>query len=567
MTLRTISPRLVAVTLLASVIALVMTLATTTATAQTRTKTTATKTITASSGLTRPTYSYFPSASTTDGRFLSLVGTGLNSMAGDIVEFGIGLPGSTDSLRLGFFDGETSGRWDLGTTQLEFKLYADSAANGTGTTLLATYYGSSMVDNGWYDVTLPLSAAAKTSDTIYFYRMVVRLTDTTTKSWSNFKIRTNGSAMMLPLAFSFAVPLFTTQDAQILYPNYPAQTSTTYDGTWTFNMWIPEGMEDLEVWDGDMDFGSYDGVKKDTDDVDTPNRVPAWSTSSVARSEGVSASNDYIIVNNVRSTTTRMTGQPADDNHNAWYRRSPSVEHDVVDPNGTTYLNSNPSGNLEWERFRISTILTTASDYDYVATVLPRGNYKIRLRGMDLGNLNAWRVWFNMAGSLDSAALANGGARDTDGPTATNFRTLPLFVGVDSAGNPIDALVPATPSLGGVGNVNYWQNQNNTWPVATITVGGITYTREQARAILNGNTNDRAKQVARQLIAAKLNILAGNNSSCIYQVVADAEAWLVSYPIGSANPNWTTGRPIHDALENYNNGRSSCATYRRIGLD
>jgi hypothetical protein len=567
MSLRFNSPRFSILTVAASVAMLLMLAVAPAADAQTRTKTTASKTIKASSTLTRPSYSYFPSASPTDGRFLSLVGAGLNSMAGDIVEFGIGLPASTDSLRLGFFDGETSGRWDLGTTELEYKLYADSAADGSGTTLLATYRGSSMFDNGWYSVTLPLSAAAKTSDTIYFYRIVVRLTDTTTKTWSNFKVRTNGSAMMLPRAFSFAVPLFTTQDAQTLYPNYPAQTSTTYDGTWTFNMWIPDGVEDMEVWDGDMDFGSYDGVKKDTDDVDTPNAVPAWCMSSVARAEGVATSSDYILTNGVRSTTTRMTGQPADDNYNAWYRRSPSVEYDVVDPNGTTYTNSNPSGNLEWERFRISTILTAASDYDYVATVLPRGNYKIRLRGMDLGNLNAWRVWFNMSGSLDSVALANGGARDTDGPTATNFRMMPLFVGVDSAGNAIEALVPATPSLGGVGNINYWQNQNNTWPVASITIGGITYTREQARAILVGNTNDRSKQVARQLIAAKLNILSGNNSSCIYQVIADAEAWLRTYPINSASPNWTTGRPIHDALESYNNGRSTCATYRRTGLD
>jgi hypothetical protein len=532
--------------------------------AQGGTRKSATKSIKATaSGTTRYAgFSYFPTASTTDGRMISLVGANFQSMSGGSVEFGIGLPASADSLRIGIFDGETGGRWDFGSTELEYRLYADSTANGDGIPLLYTWYGHNMVDNGWYNLVLPLSNAARSSDTIYFYRLVVTLSNTSTRTWSNFKIRTNGSAMMLPRAFSFAVPLFTTGDAQILYPNYPSTTSTTYDGTWAFNISVPDAIEDFEIWDGDMDYGSYDAAQKDTNDSDTPDSIPSWARNTAAVGEGTASTSDYAIINGVRSTTIKMTGAPADDNQNTWYRRSPSVTYTLEDPNGIVYTNGNPSGNLEWERFRISTIMTAASDYDYFTNVLPAGTYKVRMTGMDLGNLNAWRFWYSNIGAMDTVTAAGDATtsrKDTEGPSTSSYRGHPVMVGVDSAGNAIAALVPSSPSIGGVGTTNYWQNNNTYWPIEVITVGGITYTRSQAKSILNGLTNDRSKQVARQLIAAKLNILSGNSSSCIYQTIADAEAWLRVYPINCAAPNWTTGRPIHDELERYNKGQLSCA--------
>lgn len=536
--------------------------------AQGGTRKSATKGIKATaSGTTRYVgYSYFPTASTTDGRFISLVGANFQSMTGGSIEFGIGLPASTDSLRIGIFDGETGGRWDFGTTELEYNLYADSTANGDGMPLLYTWRGSNMVDNDWHNIVVPLSAAARSADTVYFYRLVVTLTNNSARTWSNFKIRTNGSAMLLPRAFSFAVPLFSTGDAQILYPNYPSTTGTTYDGTWTFNISIPEAVEDIEVWDGDMDYGAYDASYSDTNDVDTPDSIPSWARNTAAVGEGAASTNDFAVIGGVRSTSRRMTGAPADDNMNAWYRRSPSVEYELVDPNGTVFYNGNPSGNLEWERFRVSTIATAASDYDYLTTVLPVGNYKLRMRGMDLGNLNAWRLWYSGVGAMDTAtatADATGSRKNTEGPSTSSYRSHPLIVGVDSAGNAIAALVPSGGSLGGVGSVTYWQNTNTHWPIDAITVGGITYTRTQARAIMTGLTNDRARQVARQLIAAKLNVLSGNSSSCIYQTIEDAETWLRANPIGGSNPNWTTGRPIHDELDRYNRGQLSCAPAMR----
>jgi hypothetical protein len=515
-------------------------------------------------------YCYFPSSSTTDGRFLSIATSNVYAMSGSAIEFGIGLSGSSDSLRIGIFDGETGGKWDLGNAELEYKLYADSTANGDGMPLLYTWRGNNMTDNGWFDVTVPHSAAARSSDTVYFYRLVVSMVNTNSKSWSNFKLRTNGSAMLLPRAFSYSVPLFTTADAAIIYPNYPSTATTTYDGSWTFYLSIPEAVEDIEVWDGDLDYGSYNGAYRDTNDADTPDSIPSWGNNGVAVAEGVGTSSEFIVSNGARSTTTRTTGFPADDNANAWYRRSPSVEYQLEDPNGTVYRNGNPSGNLEWERFRVSTIATSASDYDYLTTILPRGNYKIKLSGMDLGNLNAWRIWYSALGTTDTVtALGNAttSRKDMNGPSSSSYRSYPVLVGVDSGGNPVLPIIPSTPAMGGVGNLNYWKNNNTSWPLEVITVGGVTYTRSEARAILNGLTNDRSKQLAQQLIATKLNILAGNNSSCIYETVAAAEAWLVSYPIGCSSPNWSTGKPLYDALETYNKGQSGCASYYRGSLN
>lgn len=542
--------------------------------AQGRTKITATKALKSTSNANSSIrYSYFPTSSTTDGRMVSIVGANLQAMTGEAVEFGIGLPGTTDSLRIGIFDGETGGTWDLGTNELVFRLYADSTANGTGTTLLGTYNGSDMTDNGWYNITSAVNAAARSTDTVYFYRLVVELSDATTKTWSNFKLRTNGTAMFLPRAFSFSVPMFTSTEAQIIYPNYPSTTTTTYDGTWQFNLAVAEPVEDLEIWDGDMDYGSADGVYYDTDDADTPNdSVPTWGRNGVARTEGVATSNDFIVVNGVRSTTTRMTGAPADDNANAWYRRSPSVEYTVQDPNGTNYRNANPSGNLEWERFRISTVATSASDYDYLASVLPTGTYKINLSGMDLGNLNAWRMWYSMIGTMDSSTALGStsvSARNTSGPSTSSFRSHPVLLAVDSSGASLPAILPTLALIGGVGNTNYWKNSGTAWPVTVITVGGRTYSKSQAQALYAGTSFDIAKLLARQLIAAKLNVLNNNASDCIYQTIKDADTWLAAHPIGGSHSVSTilSGLSLRNQLSLYNAGSLSCASYHQASLD
>jgi hypothetical protein len=536
-----------------------------------------TTTSTSTSSSSSSTYTFFPSASTRDGRFLSIAGAGLQSLAGDAIEFGIGMPLGADTVRVDIFDGETGGIWDLGTTPLVYELYADPSGEGLGLAKLGEWSGATMKDNDWSTIVVVSAPEAKADDGSFFYRLVVRMSDPAQKAWSNFKIRTNGTAMLLPRAFSFAVPLFTEREARIIYPNYPLLTESTYDGTWTFNMDVAAAVEEIEVWDGDMDYGSITGAQSDTDDPNTPNvGVPAWATATPAVAEGVAAGTDYILdpLTNIRSTVTKATGTPADDNGNAWYRRSPAVEYDLVDPNGTTYRNANPSGNLEWERFSISTVATEDASYDHLASVLPGGVYGIRMRGMDIGNLNAWRMWYRLLGSTTSATASGSASTDgfdgtTSGSTSGtsngvakgNYKTMPVVVGVDENGNPVDLIVPTEISIGGTGTIGYWKTHPESWPVAMITVGGITYSKDQALEML-GYGGDKSTILAKQLIAAKLNVMVGNSASCIAAEITAADAWLVTYPIGCANADWTTGGPLHDRLEEYNQGLLPCAQHR-----
>jgi hypothetical protein len=71
--------------------------------------------------------------------------------------------------------------------------------------------------------------------------------------------------------------------------------------------------------------------------------------------------------------------------------------------------------------------------------------------------------------TVTAAGDATTSRKDTEGPSTSSYRGHPVMVGVDSAGNAIAALVPSTPSIGGVGTTNYWQNNNTYWPIEGIT--------------------------------------------------------------------------------------------------
>ena len=110
------------------------------------------------------------------------------------------------------------------------------------------------------------------------------------------------------------------------------------------------------------------------------------------------------------------------------------------------------------------------------------------------------------------------------------FDTVESFLGIPAAG------CPAGPSS--------WE-VNDVWPVSTITMGGITYTMEQAQAILvTKHRGDETIKVAYEVIAAKLNLLTGSGdfvpefnprqwAQDISGFIADADAWLFENPLGS----------------------------------
>jgi hypothetical protein len=112
----------------------------------------------------------------------------------------------------------------------------------------------------------------------------------------------------------------------------------------------------------------------------------------------------------------------------------------------------------------------------------------------------------------------------------------------------------------GTGTPGYWKNHPEAWPVDTITVGGVIYTKDQA--IANMNTpggGDKTYNMFSQLVAAMLNVAIGNDDSCIASTITAANAWLATNPLGSnvrANSAaWQSeGSVLHSTLDAYNNG-------------
>jgi hypothetical protein len=124
--------------------------------------------------------------------------------------------------------------------------------------------------------------------------------------------------------------------------------------------------------------------------------------------------------------------------------------------------------------------------------------------------------------------------------------------------------VPCTAA--GTATIGYWKNHPDAWPVQSVALGAGTVTKAQALAILGmPPRGDATRILAVQLIAAQLNVAAGNASSCIAATVAQANALLVTYPVGSNLRTSTAAGAAAVALgatlDQYNNGLL-CAPHR-----
>ena len=166
---------------------------------------------------------------------------------------------------------------------------------------------------------------------------------------------------------------------------------------------------------------------------------------------------------------------------------------------------------------------------------------------------------------------ANVGADDTidsDGVTDNMGNSVATVVLTDaqswSADTDFGFWVPPV-TQPGTGTPGYWKNHPEAWPVSVITVGGVQYTKEQALEYLNAVGKDRTLTMFSSLVPAKLNVLVGNDSSCVQSTIDAADAWLATYPLGSgvhaASLAWKRGEPLHRLMDNYNNGML-CAPHR-----
>ena len=113
------------------------------------------------------------------------------------------------------------------------------------------------------------------------------------------------------------------------------------------------------------------------------------------------------------------------------------------------------------------------------------------------------------------------------------------------------------PGKGCTHTIGYWKNHPQKWPVNTITIGGRTYTKCKALAILKkAPKGDATIILARQLIAAKLNIAAGADPTAVESVIAQADEWLAIHPIGSRpdGDSRQAGIDLAEILDDYNSG-------------
>jgi hypothetical protein len=103
----------------------------------------------------------------------------------------------------------------------------------------------------------------------------------------------------------------------------------------------------------------------------------------------------------------------------------------------------------------------------------------------------------------------------------------------------------------------FWKNHEEAWPVEELILGGVTYTKEELLEILNTPPRgDVTYVVAHQLVAAKLNVAEGADSTAIETTLTEADAWLEANPLGSrpAGEARQAGQDIAARLDDYNNG-------------
>lgn len=117
----------------------------------------------------------------------------------------------------------------------------------------------------------------------------------------------------------------------------------------------------------------------------------------------------------------------------------------------------------------------------------------------------------------------------------------------------------------GTGTPGYWHKPEN-WPVDAIEIGGTTYTKEEATDLIDMPVRgDKTKTMFPSLVAAKLNVIIGNDDSCIADAIAEADVWMEDHPVGSGvrgdSEAWDAGEPLHEMLDDYNNGLL-CAPHR-----
>ncbi|MEM7050390.1 MAG: hypothetical protein AAF604_12060 [Acidobacteriota bacterium] len=382
-------------------------------------------------------HAVFPSAKVDDGRFLGFTCEPSDSGKRSTSLF-ITVRGSQPDFTLSLFDGETGGsdggglaHWDAGDRALRFSLFADPLAEGSTNpaNLIAQWNGNApnplagshwrgsattMPDNDWWSATILNSPLAETAGGPFQYHLVIALEGSCAGGEaleSNVKVAVSRGAAFRLRDFALVAALRDTfNDSAILYPGLDILSSdprrfvdapTTYDGTLSFFVEVPPRSTSLKIFDGDIDRGTSNDALiglpsnvtlpacSDSDDLDTPGDYSGFPFLPTGDGE-----------------TAIGAGSPRDDSRLDLFRRGEPgdpdrrgcVRYELIDPLGNVYRNDNPSGNGEWEQFRIISTLDpdagNAQRADIIAPMdtLPAGTWRVRLVGLDLSNLTFWHA-------------------------------------------------------------------------------------------------------------------------------------------------------------------------------
>ena len=141
--------------------------------------------------------------------------------------------------------------------------------------------------------------------------------------------------------------------------------------------------------------------------------------------------------------------------------------------------------------------------------------------------------------------------------TATGVIASLLVLTVFVSSSP--APIPPPPCDPGTATPGYWKNHPEAWPVSEITIGCREYIKDEAISWMWCPVRgDKTITMFRALVAAKLNVLIGNDDSCIACTIRVADWWMRCHPVGSevkANSRaWKLGELLYSRLDDYNNG-------------
>jgi hypothetical protein len=104
----------------------------------------------------------------------------------------------------------------------------------------------------------------------------------------------------------------------------------------------------------------------------------------------------------------------------------------------------------------------------------------------------------------------------------------------------------------------FWKNHASAWPVSSLTLGTVSYTKTQLITILKTPVKGNGLiSMSHQLIAAKLNIASGASDAAIASTIAAADALIGSKvvpPIGTDKIAPSVTSSLNDALDNFNSG-------------